>query len=288
MTISAANLQLIQELASKHAGMDIDESKRYLVETRLHPLLSETHSSNLDQVIDLLRTSRKRDLEQKIIELLVTNETTFFRDPHYFEELHRSLIPQLISQRKRPGLDIWSAACSSGQEPYSLAMLVDEHFPGLARQGQVQIMATDISQAILDRAKSGLYTDVEIQRGLNDSQRKRYFTRKGHRWQFHNRLRDLITFRQINLINSWPTLPQFDLILIRNVLIYMPEETVKSVLSRLVSRLRPGGCVILGATENTMIAVDGLNSAGNGRIRYLQRPALQSLDSLRSSGNLPS
>ncbi len=285
MTLSESNLQRIQSLVRKHAGMDIDNGKRYLVETRLHPLLLESRAANLDALIDLLHTSRKRELERRIVELLVTNETTFFRDSHYFEELHSSLIPQRIAARNRQGLDIWSAACSSGQEPYSLAMLVDEHFPGITRQGRVQIIASDISQKILDRAKSGLYSDVEISRGLNDSQRKRYFTRRGHRWQLHKRLRDLVTFRQLNLVNAWPTLPQFDLILIRNVLIYMPEDTAASILTRLVSRLRPGGCVLLGSTENTRISVDGLSSGGTGRIRFLQRPPLKTLESINPGRN---
>jgi len=285
MSLSHANLQRIQSLVREHAGMDIDNGKRYLVETRLHPLLLESRAASLDALIDMLQTSRKRELEQRIVELLVTNETTFFRDSHYFEELHSSLIPGLVAARKRHGLDIWSAACSSGQEPYSLAMLVDEHFPGLVRQGRVQIVASDISQEILDRAKSGLFTDVEINRGLNDSQRKRYFTRKGHRWQLHKRLRDLVTFRQINLVNAWPTLPQFDLILIRNVLIYMPEDTAASILGRLVSRLRPGGCVLLGSTENTRLPVDGLTAGGTGRIRFLQRPPLKTLESIAADRN---
>jgi chemotaxis protein methyltransferase CheR len=182
---------------------------------------------------------------------LATNETSFFRDHHPFEALRKSVIPTLIRNRSNVRqLNIWCAASSTGQEPYSLALLFREHFPELAGW-KVSLLASDISQEVLTRAREGRFNQIEVNRGLPATLLVKHFKQHGTTWQLNEDIRRMVDFTIINLARPWPALPRMDLILIRNVMIYFEVETKKSILSRMARLLRPDGYLLLGGSETT-------------------------------------
>ena len=186
-----------------------------------------------------LRIDQGHDLHRKVVEAMTTNETSFFRDFHPFEVLRKTLIPELIRRRSRQRrLNIWCAACSSGQEPYSLAMLIHEHFPELATW-QVRILASDLSTEMVERARLGRYSQFEVNRGVPVTFLVRYFQRHGLEWTLVDSIRRSVEFQAINLVNDWPSLPTMDLVLIRNVLIYFDNEAKKQVLGRIAGHMAP-------------------------------------------------
>jgi chemotaxis protein methyltransferase CheR len=203
---------------------------------------------------------------------MTTNETSFFRDVHPFEALRRTLLPELIDRRRAARrLTIWSAACSTGQEPYSVAMLLREHFPETA-QWSVRIFATDLAQEVLERARAGVFTQLEVNRGLPAPLLVRYFRQDGTDWQITPEIRDMVQFEEMNLIEPWPALPDFDVVLLRNVLIYFDGESKQRVLRNLRQVLRPDGVLLMGGAETTLNLDDAyerlpIDRAGCFRLR---------------------
>jgi len=253
MPLTAENFAFIQALARDMAAIVLDPGKEYLVDTRLSPLAEQAGFPSLNAFLQQLRTDRANTLfHDQVIDALTTNETSFFRDFHPFEALRLQILPQLIEQRSfTRRLTIWSAASSTGQEPYSLALLLKEHFPKLA-DWNVSILATDISATVLNQARQGLYSQLEVNRGLPAPLLIKYFTQEGGKWRLKDDVKKLVEFRALNLSKPWPILPAFDLVFIRNVMIYFDVESKKTILKRIRSCLQPHGHLFLGTAETTI------------------------------------
>ncbi|MEM9159556.1 MAG: protein-glutamate O-methyltransferase CheR [Verrucomicrobiota bacterium] len=259
--ISDTDFKYVSDLACRNSAIILNESKKYLVESRLEPLAKKMGYVTLAELVKALRDeSQFGRLHAETIDALTTNETYFFRDFHPFDALKRTLIPELIEKnRATKTLSIWCAACSSGQEPYSIAMTIRENFPELAHW-KVSITATDLSPTVLERAKEGRYNQIEVNRGLPANLLIKYFKKEGDEWAINSSLRDMIQFRELNLIKPWPVFPPFDFIFIRNVLIYFDVETKRSILKKLGACIRNHGYLFLGTSESVLNIDDSWDS----------------------------
>ncbi len=253
MAISSAEFEYVRGLARQRSAIVIDSGKEYFIESRLAPLVESQGFSTLGELIARMREhSIFSALQAKAIDALTTNETLFFRDFEPFEALRKKIIPHLLEQRAaQRRLSIWSAACSTGQEPYTLAMLLREHFPQLA-DWNVSILATDLSPTVLEQARAGSYNQFEVNRGLPAPLLLKYFTKVGNRWLVKDELKIGIEFRAMNLIEPWPVFPPFDIVLIRNVMIYFDVPTKQAILKKIQACLHPQGTLFLGTAETTL------------------------------------
>lgn len=245
--MKANDFLFMRELMRREAGVALEDGKAYLVELRLRPLAREAGLVSLEELVARLRSSPVNGLHRQAVESLLWHETRFFRDENTFDLLRRWLLPQLLERvsNKRP-LAFWSAACAGGQEPYSLALLLKEALP---EGTPFRILATDISEAALARAERGVYSALEMNRGLPSGLRDRYFTPEGGEWRIAEEVRRLVEFKKVNLARDWPSLGDMDVIFLKNVLIYFDLETRREVLARVRKTLRPGGTLFLGGTE---------------------------------------
>ena len=253
MAISKTDFDYIVQLAQSQAAIVLEPGKEYLVENRLTTLAEREGFGTLENLIGKLRSETViNGLHDKSIDALTTNETSFFRDFHPFESLRKHILPRLIEQRAHVReLTLWSAACATGQEPYSLAMLIQEHFPQL-RDWKITILATDLSATVLRIATAGHYSQFEVNRGLPAAYLIKYFTKVGDRWHIKPEIKKMIQFRPMNLIQPWPIFPPLDLVFIRNVMIYFDVETKKMLLKRIRNCLLPHGLMFLGTAETTI------------------------------------
>jgi chemotaxis protein methyltransferase CheR len=251
--LTAVDFDFICTLAYTQAAIVLERGKEYLVEARLTPLATREGYDSLGSLIAALRKDRTAGvLHAKAVDALTTNETYFFRDFHPFESLRRIILPALIERRaENRQLTVWCAACSTGQEPYTIAMLIREHFPQLA-SWQIEIIATDLSPTVLKQAEAGRYNQIEINRGLPAAYLIKYFTQQDTAWIIKPEIRQMVKFRPLNLVQPWPILPPCDLIFIRNVMIYFDVETKRGILKKLRPCLRPGGSLFLGSSETTL------------------------------------
>jgi chemotaxis protein methyltransferase CheR len=250
VTLGAAAFEQVRKLIYARAAIVLDPGKEYLVESRLAPIARARGCRDVDELCAKLE-QRDPALIDEVVEAMTTNETSFFRDHHPFEALRRTVLPELIEHRQQTrSLRVWCAACSTGQEPYSLAMLLDEHFPALSTW-DVTIRATDIARSVLDRARSGRYRQIEVNRGLSARALVRYFSRDGLEWEIRPEIRRRVQFEEMNLITAWPRTEPFDLIFLRNVLIYFDQPTKLSLLQRARDVLRSDGYLLLGGSETT-------------------------------------
>jgi chemotaxis protein methyltransferase CheR len=241
----------ICQFLRERSALVLEPGKEYLVESRLSPLVEELGLSSIGDLIARLRSQPPDGLHTRVVEAMVTTETTFFRDRAPFETLRKTIIPELMRLRSvERVLNIWCAASASGQEPYSLAMLLREHFPELCGW-KVTLLASDISREMLARARQGRYNQIEVNRGLPATLLVKYFQQEGDLWQLRGDLRAAVEFREINLAKPWPALPRMDLVLLRNVMIYFDVETKKGILGKLARVLRPDGYLLLGGAETT-------------------------------------
>jgi chemotaxis protein methyltransferase CheR len=241
----------IRKLLLERTAIVLEPGKQYLVEARLTPLARRLNMGSLEELIASLRRQPNNGLRNQIIEAMVTTETLFFRDTTPFEALRKSVIPELIQRRRQERrLNIWCAACSSGQEPYSVALLLREYFPELTGWS-VRLLTSDISREMLDRAREGRYTQFEVNRGLPIALLVKYFQQHGTNWQLKEEVRRMVEFQEINLAGVWPILSRMDLILLRNVMIYFDVEMKKKILGRVAGLLRPDGYLLLGSAETT-------------------------------------
>ncbi len=251
MSIRQENFEFIRDLVKRAAGIVIDQGKEYLVDSRLSTL---AHQRGFKSTDDYLVHVRRHPLERAvdpIVEALTINETYFFRDFFPFEALRTTVLPKLIElNRDRRMLNIWSAACATGQEPYSLAMLLREHFPQL-NSWRVEVLATDICSTVLGRAQAAEYTQFEVNRGLPAAYLIKYFDKRGENWVLKEELRRTVRFQKINLVHPW-THGEMDLIFVRNVLIYFDADTKRQILGEMSRRLRSGGHLVLGSTETAL------------------------------------
>jgi chemotaxis protein methyltransferase CheR len=245
----------------QHSAIDLGHGKEYLAQSRLQTLARREGMDSVSELIARLRVDPAHPLAGKVVDAMTTNETSFFRDIRPFEALRKVLIPELM--RLRAGvrrLRVWSAACSSGQEPYSLAILLREHFPELATW-RVDIVASDICTEMLERARHGRYSQLEVNRGVPAALLLRYFRRDGLSWELDGTLRSMVEFRSINLVKPWPPMPAFDLVLLRNVLIYFDPRSKKQVLDQMARVLAPDGYLILGGSESPLFSNDQYDRA---------------------------
>ena len=244
------DFEFIAGLLKSRSGLIIAQDKTYLLETRLSAIMRELGLKDLAALIDVLRQPGSEPLRDRVVDAMTTNETSFFRDNHPFDTLRKSVLPGLIERRAASRtLRIWSAACSTGQEPYSLAMTIKDHFPILAGW-RVEIVATDISPSVLERARSGTYSTFEVQRGLPIQMLVRHFDQIGNDWRIKDELRRNISFRPINLLNDFSALGQFDVVLCRNVLIYFDQETKTRILTAIARTMAADGSLLLGGAES--------------------------------------
>jgi len=252
MPISNSDFNYIRELVVEHSGIVLESGKEYLVESRIGLVARTEGFDTIKLLVEALRQNSLNGLQFKVIEALTTNETSFFRDIHPFETLKKIILPKLIKDRKNTKeLNIWCAASSSGQEPYSMAMLIQENFPILL-DWKVNFIASDISEKMLNRCRSGKFSQLEVNRGLPAAFLIKYFEKNGPTWSIKKQLRERIQFQQINLSRELPYLPGMDIIFLRNVLIYFDIEMKKKILKQLRSILKPDGYLFLGGAETTL------------------------------------
>lgn len=257
MPISTPEFDYLRSLVRAQAGILIDPGKEYLVESRLQPLCRREGLASFDELVKKLRAPLAQGLAQKVVDAMTTNETTFFRDVEPFEVLRKFVLPTLIESRKATRrLSIWYAASSTGQEPYSVSMLIQEHFPQLL-SWDLQQLATDISPTVLARAREGRYGQVEMNRGLPATYLVKYFNKLGNDWQLKDSVRKMVRFEELNLVKPWPAMGHVDIVMIRNVMIYFDVDAKRQILGRIRSMLRPDGYMFLGGAETTMNLDDG-------------------------------
>lgn len=252
MGITSKQFEYIASLAKDKAAIVLNAGKEYMVESRLEPLSRSRGFESLGLMIDEMSRTRSYDQTHKlVVEALTTNETFFFRDLHPFEALESKLVPEAMARRANERrLDIWSAASSTGQEAYSIAMLLLEKFPQLA-SWQVRILGTDLCTQAVEKAKRGVYSQVEVNRGLPLPLLVKYFSNSEGNWEVKPEVRKMVEFRSMNLIEPWGRLPAFDLVLLRNVLIYFDIETRRSILGNVRRTMHRDGALFLGAAETT-------------------------------------
>ena len=244
------DFEFIRKFIKDQAAIILEPGKEYLVESRLTPIAKESGFPSLDGLINEIRLRPTDDLKLKIIDSMTINETLFFRDIHPFEVLKNTILPELISKKSDRKLNIWCAAASSGQEPYTIAMILKEHSEKL-KNWNINFIASDISMKMLAKAKDGVYNQLEVNRGLPTSYLIKYFEKKGADWQIKKEIRDTVNFQKINLMNPW-SISGMDLVFMRNVLIYFNVETKKEIFKRIENTLHADGYFFLGGSETTI------------------------------------
>ncbi|PCC99801.1 CheR family methyltransferase [Halopseudomonas pelagia] len=257
MTSANKDFQVFREFLEKACGIVLGDNKQYLVASRLNRLLEQHQIKSLGELVTRIQTQPRAGLREAVVDAMTTNETLWFRDVYPFDVLKNRLIPEFIKENPGQRLRMWSAACSSGQEPYSLSMSIDEFDRANLGQlrGGAQIVATDLSGAILTAAKSAEYDSLSVARGLSADRLARYFDQWiPGRWTVKQPIRNRVEFRALNLLDSYAMLGKFDIVFCRNVLIYFSADLKKDILKRIHATLKPGGYLMLGASE----ALNGL------------------------------
>jgi chemotaxis protein methyltransferase CheR len=270
MTVATEQFRYVQQLVLQRSAIVLAEDKTYLVDSRLAPLARSLGLKDVNGVVDHLRARRDPGLEQRIVEAMTTNETSWFRDIRPFEALRCHILPEALTRNAAARrLRIWSAACSSGQELYSVAILLEENFPELRCGWQVELIGTDLSSEMVRRASEGVFSTLEVNRGLPASHLVRYFDQEGTSWRVGRALKARTRFIKLNLVEPWSVLPSFDVVLLRNVLIYFDVDTKRQVLSRAVRQMAPGGVMLLGTAESpTSLCADLEGVTADGAIFY--------------------
>ena len=242
--------EFLRKLLKERSGLDLSSDKQYLVESRLNPLARRVGLSSIAELVAKIKSGTEA-LTSEVVEAMTTNETFFFRDRIPFDHLRQTVLPGLVQARaNRRALRIWCAACSTGQEPYSIAMRIKEFAP--LAGWRVEIVATDLSHGVLEKSKAGIFSQFEVQRGLPIQMLVKYFTQTGDLWQINADIRAMVQHRQLNLLQDFSHLGSFDVIFCRNVLIYFDQETKTAIFDRLARVLEPDGVLALGAAESVV------------------------------------
>lgn len=250
-SISPADYEAFKVFLEQACGILLGDNKHYLVSSRLNRLMSEFAIPNLGELIKRLKGSQNIPLQHRVVDAMTTNETLWFRDISPFELLKQVVLPEISQQRGRP-LRIWSAACSSGQEPYSISITIQEYLqskPGSLPSG-VQIVATDISPTMLKEAMEAVYDKASLARGVTAERRARFFTPKADKWQVKTEIASRVMVKELNLLNSYSALGKFDVVFCRNVLIYFSSALKCDILTRFARVMHPQGYLFLGASES--------------------------------------
>jgi chemotaxis protein methyltransferase CheR len=255
--ISSDNLNWFVNKLQKETGIIISKEKTYLIETRLYPITKKNNYKNIDEVLTKIRKGLYRNLMQEVFDSMTTNETSFFRDKRPFEIFEEVSIPELIEKNKRTKkLKIWSAACSSGQEAYSLAMILDRN--PLIRSWDIKIIATDISQTIINKAKQGIYSQFEVQRGIPTKDLLKYFYKEGKDWVVKDFLKKNIQFEVGNIFHPRSYIRNFDVVFCRNALIYFDKEDKQKAIDNISYSLVQNGHFYIGGAETILGKSDSL------------------------------
>jgi chemotaxis protein methyltransferase CheR len=265
MAITSADFTYIADLVRRDSAIVLEPGKEYLVESRLLPVAREAGTDTIAGLVQQLRREPGAGLRDQVVEAMTTNETSFFRDVHPFTALADTVLPEVVEARRaHRRIDVWCAAASSGQEPYSVAMLLDELL-GAEPGWQLRVLASDLSQRMLDRTQLGVYSQLEVNRGLPVQRLLRHFEREGHQWRAKENLRSMIRTQALNLDGPWPAMPTMDVVLLRNALIYFDVPTKKRVLAKVRHVLRPDGYLFLGGAETTLGLDDSYERVQVGR-----------------------
>jgi chemotaxis protein methyltransferase CheR len=270
-TVSVDDFTFVADYLREKSAISIGPGKEYLVESRLASVARE---GGFDNVTALIRALRQPVPNPKVslavVEAMTTNETSFFRDHHPFEVMRTHLLPELVKRNAaQRRLSVWSAASSTGQELYSLAMLLDMHFPELAAW-DLSLHGSDLSTEVVTKANAGRFSPLEVNRGLSAPMLVRYFQRQGAGYQISERIRKLCRFTQMNLASPWPAMAPFDVVFCRNVLIYFELSARQQILERIRKALVPGGYLVLGTAESTVGVVDGFTAIRHGQTTVFQ------------------
>jgi len=245
MEISASDYERFRVILEKQSGILLGENKQYLVVSRLSNFIQEKGLSSMSSLLDQIKGPSGNLLLKQVIDRMTTNETLWFRDRYPFDYLKSTIVPE-IRQKSRLNMRIWCAACSTGQEPYSIAMQLED----MGILASAEILATDLSERVISKAREGIYQQIELNRGMPQDKLKRFFQQHdGSDWQVNNKLRNKVRFQPLNLLNTPYTLGKFDVIFCRNVLIYFSNDNKTKVINGLIDNLKPGGYLFLGASE---------------------------------------
>ncbi len=262
--------EFLRKLLKERSGLDLSSDKQYLVESRLIPLARRVGLAGIAELVAKMKTGSEA-LTAEVAEAMTTNETFFFRDKIPFDHLREAVLPELMRARaNRRSLRIWCAASSTGQEPYSIAMCLKE-FAALAGW-RVEIVATDLSQAVLEKSRAGIFSQFEVQRGLPIQMLVKHFTQIGELWQLNADIRAMVQHRQLNLLQDFSHLGTFDVIFCRNVLIYFDQDTKVGIFDRLARMIEPDGVLALGAAESVVGISDAFKPYPERRGLYRPNP----------------
>ena len=246
------DFELIARLLKERSGLVLSKDKAYLLESRLNPVSRRHNFKGIDELVAAVRLGKDERLLTDVTEAMTTNESFFFRDTKPFDQFRLIVLPHLLEHRgSTKSIRIWSAACSSGQEPYSLAMILKENAAQLAGW-KIDILATDLSEEVLEKARVGAYSQFEVQRGLPINLLVKYFAQDNERWRISDEIRSMVTFKQFNLLDSPKVLGSFDVVFCRNVLIYFDQETKSKVLNQIASLMPDDGFLYLGGAETVL------------------------------------
>ena len=288
--ITAEEFTALSRFIYEKSGIYLDASKTYLVETRLQRLLRETGSDSFDALYRKARFDAAGALEDRLIDAICTRETLFFRDNSPFELLRRKILPDLIARKTDAAspsparLNIWSAGCSTGQEIYSIAIVIRECLPNPNRF-QIRLLGTDISDTALAGARSGEYSQVTVERGLPADKLNRYFTRNGGAWRIRDDIRRMCAFRKHNLMDPFDGLGRFDIVFCRNVAIYFKPEDKERLFDKLAGALEPGGCLIIGSSESLSGMKSRFRTVAEANMIYYQvMPRAESMAARHPAG----
>ena len=252
MSLSVQAFDYLRNLVRTKSGIVLEAGKEYLVESRIGGLVRQSGLASIDELVERLKSSSVDPLHRRVVEVMTTNETSFFRDGHPFDVLRTHVLPALMTARSSTRqLNFWCGACSTGQEPYTVAMTMLESVPRLA-EWKISFLCTDLSSEMVARCRAGTYSATEIGRGLPPALLNKYFDKTGTEWQAKKLLRDMMTVKELNLTQAWPQMQPVDIIFLRNVLIYFDTNTKKDILGRCRKLLKPDGYLYLGSAETPM------------------------------------
>ena len=262
------NYSFVCEMLKRESGLMLSEDKGYLMESRLMPVARKWQLADLDTVAAKLRQEPRGGLVRDVVDAMTTNESFFFRDAKPFDQFRDVVLPKLLETRASSRrIRVWSAACSNGQEPYSLAMILKDASAKLSGWN-IELVATDLSREVLSRAQAGTYTQFEVQRGLPITLLVKYFKQDGDRWQIYSAIRDMVSFKEFNLLSSPGAFGTFDMIFCRNVLIYFDQSDKAKILDGLADVLAPDGVLYLGGAETVIGVSERFTPMPNNRGIY--------------------
>jgi chemotaxis protein methyltransferase CheR len=265
--VTPQDYEYLRKLLKDQSGLDLSVDKQYLLESRLVPLSRKAGLAGIPELVQKMKAG-SASLTAQVVEAMTTNETFFFRDKVPFDHFRQSIMPEILKARaSRKSVRIWCAAGSTGQEPYSLAMCIKEMAPQLAGF-KVDIIATDLSQEVLEKSKAGLYSQFEVQRGLPIQLLVKYFKQNGEFWQINPDIRAMVQHKQLNLLHDFSHLGIFDVIFCRNVLIYFDQDTKINIFNRLCKVMEPDGFLVLGAAETVVGLTDAFRPFPDKRGLY--------------------